>query len=58
MTTSLTNREYYRYTELFEVLARLGLVEWGELDITFNVTVPLEKIDVLGVDTIREEYGD
>ena len=44
----LTNREYYRYTELFESMHSLGLVEWGELDVTFNVTMPLEKIDVLG----------
>jgi hypothetical protein len=55
MTTSLTNYEYYRYTELFQVIGNLGLVEWCELDITFNVTMPLKKIDVLGVDIAEVE---
>ena len=51
---TLTNREYYSYTGLFGVMYHLGLVVWSELDITFNVTLPLEKIDVLGRQEVAE----
>ena len=52
--TYLTYREHYRYTELFKPMLRLGLVEWSELDVTLNVTAPLDKIDALGRQKIAE----